>query len=331
MKGYRRMRTFAYACRPFDEISEFERCAREFGMEVKTAREALSIDNCSLAKGCDCVSVLTEPVSAEVLDSLKAAGVKMLGTRTVGFDHIDIEHAGKIGLKVFNSAYSSDSVAEFTVMLMLMCLRRCKSIIGRSAINDYSLKGLIGENLSGTNVGLVGTGAIGKRVAELLLGFGCGIFAYDKTPAEIEGVEYLSIEDLFRKSDIISLHVPLNDSTRHIINSGSIDSMKDGAVIVNTSRGGLIDTSALIGAMKAGKIAACGLDVLEEENGIFFHDFKSRVHGNSALSVLRDMPNAIITPHIAFYSRTSVSEMIRNCMLSFMLEGRGENSPFRIV
>jgi len=325
------MRTFVFACRPFDEKKEFENCAADFDTEIITTTRPINMDTVSMAEGYDYVSVITNPVNAEILDTLKSMGVKMLGTRTVGYDHIDYNHAKKIGMRISNSAYSPDSVAEFTLALMLMSLRKVKRIMQRAEINDFTLNGLIGSNLSERKVGIVGTGCIGQRVFELLRGFGCEINAYDPCPDESLGVKYLPLEELFSCCDLISLHAPLRETTRHMVNERSISLMRPGTVIVNPSRGALIDTSALIAAMKSGHIAACGLDVIEEEFDLYYYDRKNDVLDKDALALLRSMPNAIVTPHIAFYSDRSVHDMVRNCILSFVHDNRGEDNPFRIV
>ncbi len=325
------MKIYSFGCRPYDEMGAFEKYGREFGVDVSCTKQALSLENVALAKGADYVSVLTSPVTAPLLEALKDMGVKMIGTRTVGYDHIDCVHAKKIGIKVSNSAYSPDAVAEFTVMLMLMALRNMKRVIQRFEINDFTLKGLRGENLSERRVGVIGMGSIGQRVIELLRGFGCEICAYDPSHEDEPGVKFLSLEELFRTCDIITLHAPLKDNTRHIINRDSLALMPEGSVIINTARGALIDTAALIDALRSGKLAACGLDVIEDEAELYYYNRKSDIINNEALSILRDMPNVVLTHHLAFYTGRSVDDMVRNCLLSFIRDSRGEENPFRIV
>lgn len=325
------MKVFAFGCRPFDEVEVFNSLANEFDIELSCSKESLSINNVHLAKGADYVSVLTSPVDAPVLDELKKLGVKMIGTRTVGFDHIDCSYAEKIGLRVSNSAYSPDAVAEYTVMLMLMCLRNMKRIMERSAINDFTLKGLSGQNLSQRRVGIVGMGSIGLHVAEILRGFGCEIYACDPGKRDVPGVKMVESRELFAICDIISLHAPLKESTRHLINGETFALMPKGTIIVNTARGALIDTEALIEALRCGKIAGCALDVIEGEQGLYYHNRKSVVVNNQYLGILKDMPNSIISPHIAFYTQCSVGDMVENCLKAFILDSRGEKNPFRIV
>ena len=330
MEGYQ-MKIFAYGCRPYDEMKCFEKYASALGLDIKCTKESVREENAHLAEGYDYVSVLTNPVTDRIMDCFKTVGVKMIGTRTVGYDHIDCEYAKKIGMKISNSAYSPDAVAEFTLMLSLMSLRNMKRVLQRSSINDFTLKGLRGCNLSERKVGVIGTGTIGKRYIELLKGFGCEIYAYDPTPECIDGVEFLSLEKLFSTCDLFSLHAPLRESTKHIINKYTISLMPEGSVIVNTARGGLIDSGALIDALAEGKISACGLDVIEDEFDLYYYNRKSDVICNRALSILRDMPNVVVSPHIAFYTSRSVDDMVRNCIQAFINDEAGQENYFRIV
>ncbi len=325
------MKIFAYGCRPYDEMVCFEKYSKQFGIETCFTKQSVSLDNINLARGYDYVSVLTNPVTADMLDSFKDIGVKMIGARTVGFDHIDCEYAKKIGIKISNSCYSPDAVAEFALMLSLMSLRNMKRIIQRSSINDFTLKGLRGANLSERRVGVIGTGSIGRRYIELIKGFGCEVFACDYSSQRIEGVKYLPLDELFKTCDLFSLHTPLNGSTEHIIDKRALDLMPYGSVIINTARGALIDSAALIDALIKGKVAACGLDVIEHEFDLYYYNRKSDVINNPALSILRDMPNVIISPHIAFYTSRSVDDMVRNCIQAFINDEAGEINPFRIV
>lgn len=325
------MKVYSYGCRPFDEIEIFNEFAKDMNIDVCCTKEKLCLDNVHYAKGCEYVSVLTAPVDAPVLDELKSIGIKMIGTRTVGYDHIDCSHARMIGLKVSNSSYSPDAVAEYSVMLIIMALRNMKRILQRSSINDFTLKGLSGYNLSQRKVGIVGMGEIGKRVAEILRGFGCEICACDPNEREYPGVMLMEQEELFKYCDIISLHAPLKESTRHLINKTTLSLMSPDTIIVNTARGALIDTQALIDALMERKIAGCALDVIEAEHELYYYNRKSSVLENPYIGVLNNMPNTIVSPHIAFYTRCSVREMIYNCLKAFILDSKGEENPFSIV
>lgn len=325
------MKVFSFGCRPYDEMGIFADLADEMAVEVRCTKETLGLHNVHLAEGADYVSVLTSPVTAPILDGLSKMGVKMLGTRTVGYDHIDCAHASEIGLRISNSAYSPDAVAEYTVMLMLMALRNMKRIMERSSINDFTLKGLSGHNLSQRRVGIVGMGSIGLRVIELLRGFGCEICACDPSPENIPGVRIMEQRELFSYCDLISLHAPLRENTRHLINRENLALMPRGTVIVNTARGALVDTEALIDALRDGRLGGCALDVIEGEHELYYYNKKSEVLDNPHMGVLKNMPNAIISPHIAFYTRCSVRDMVANCLRAFILDSRGEENPFRIV
>ncbi len=325
------MKIFSFGCRPYDEMEVFAALSDELGIDVRCTKETLSINNVGLAEGADYVSVLTSPVDAPVLDELRRMGVRMIGTRTVGYDHIDCAHAREIGIRVSNSAYSPDAVAEYTVMLMLMAIRNMKRVIERSAINDFTLKGLSGHNLSQRKVGIVGMGSIGLRVAEILRGFDCEICACDTKMITYDGVRMMEQNDLFSYCDIITLHVPLRESTRHIINRDTLALMPKGTFIVNTARGALIDTEALVESLRSGRIAGCALDVIEGEHELYYYNRKSAVLDNPYLGTLKNMPNTIISPHIAFYTRCSVRDMVENCIKAFVLDSMGEENPFRIV
>ncbi len=324
------MKIFVYSCRSFDEEKHFDRISQQLGVEIYKSSQALGIDNAELAGGCEYVSVLTTPVPPPVIDKLAERGVKMISTRTVGYDHIDCEHAKKRGISVSNVSYNPECVAEYSIMLMLMSLRKTKRIMQRAEINDFTLKGINGALLRDKTVGVIGTGSIGKALIENLKGFGCRIYAYDLYKSDI-GIEYLELDELLRRCDLISLHAPLTSETYHLIDGAAIEKMPDGVVIVNTARGGLIDSEALISALERGKVGACGLDVVENEAGLYYNDRRSAVINNHLMSILRDMPNVIVSPHMAFYTDRSVTDMVRNSLLSCVYHKKGVENPWQIV
>ncbi|MBE6114636.1 MAG: lactate dehydrogenase [Erysipelotrichaceae bacterium] len=325
------MKIFVYGQRPFDEAYYFEKYTQELGIEYNYTTRPFSKEIIDLATGYDAISISTTPVDKECLDRFKELGVKIISTRSIGYDHIDIEYAKSIGIKVTNVSYNSECVAEFTMMLLLMTLRKCKSIMNGASANDYTLQGLSGELLCTKTVGIIGTGKIGRTVLRYLKGFGCKVYAYSFHPDPTLGVEYLPLDELFTKCDVITLHTALTADTHHIINKEAIDKMPDGAVIINTARGGLIDTDALIDALESGKIGACGFDAIEDEGEYIWNDRKQTVLKNRRFAILRNMPNVLITPHIAFYTQETVSDMVRNSLLSCVLEEREEKNPWRIV
>ncbi len=327
------MKLFVYNYRDFDEAEFFTRYSREYGIELGICREAPTPENAGLAKGYGSVSIITTKVDRPLLEAWKAAGVYMLSTRTIGYDHIDLAAAEELGISVSNASYSPACVADYTVMLMLMCIRKMKRIMERAAINDFTLPGIQGKELHTMTVGVIGTGRIGRTVLRNLSGFGCKLYAYDRFENEEskQYAEYLPLEELLARCDIITLHLPLDDSNRHMIGRESIKLMKPGAVIINTARGGLIDSQALIEALEAGKIGAAGLDVVENEFGLYYYDRKSDPLGNRELSILRGFPNVIVTPHMAFYTDQAIDDMVHHSILSCIYREQGKDDPWKVL
>lgn len=311
------MKIAAYNYRDFDEAVYFDKYAREYDVEIIPVRESPCQANAYLAEGCEGVSIITTSVDEELITLWKEAGVRHISTRTIGYDHVDIEAAKKHNMAVSNVTYSTGSVADYTVMLILMALRRMKSIIMRSEGMDYSLKGNIGREISQLTVGIVGTGKIGCHVMRNLSGFGCRILAYDPYENEeaIKYGTYCTLEEIFKKSDVITFHTPANESSYHMVNKDTISIMKDGVVIVNTARGSIIDTLAFIDGLETGKIGAAALDVIENELGIYYGDYKYQVIGHREMSILKDLPNVLMLPHVAFYTEQSVSDMVEHSIM----------------
>ena len=325
------MKLFAYGCREFDEEAFFLKHAKELNVELGISREPVSMETAELARGYDYISILTSPVPAELVDRFREMGVRMISTRTIGYDHIDYHHAKEVGMKVSNVSYTPECVADYTVMLMLMSIRKMKRIMQRASINDFTLQGINGGLLPERTVGVIGTGRIGRAVIRDLKGFGCKVYAYDLYKSDQVDVEYLPLEELFARCDLITLHMPLTDENFHMIDRKAIEKMPDGVILVNTARGGLIDSDAMIEGLESGKIGACGLDVVEDEFQMYYFDRRSDVVGNRRLSILRDMPNVVVTPHMAFYTDRSVSDMVHNSILSCLYDDRGEKNPWQVV
>lgn len=325
------MKLFAYACRPFDEEPFFLQHAKELGVELGYTQQPINEETLDLCRGYEYLSILTNPVTAPMIDRLRELGVKMISTRTIGYDHVDYQYAKSVGMKVSNVSYTPECVADYTLMLMLMSLRKMKRIMQRAVINDFTLKGIQGSLLSERTVGVIGTGRIGRSVIRNLKGFGCKVYAYDVYPNPNVDVEYLPLDELFSRCDLITLHAPLTDANFHLIDREAIAKMPDGVVLINTARGGLIDSDAMIEGLESGKIGACGLDVVEDEFQMYYYDRRADVLGNRRLSILRDMPNVVVTPHMAFYTDRSVSDMVQNSMLSCLYDERGEKDPWRVV
>ncbi len=325
------MKLFVYGYRPYDEAGAFRRYAEKLNVTLGLCQEPPSMANAALAEGYDCISIVSTPMPKELIVRFRSLGVRMISTRTVGYDHIDLETARMVGMRVSNATYSPDCVADYTVMLMLMALRRMKRIMQRSDIHDFSLPGTIGRELRDCTVGVLGAGRIGKTVLRDLQGFSCRRLAYSRTPDPSLDVEYVPLEELYRQCDILSLHIPLRQDSFHMIDHGAISQMKDGVILVNTARGGLIQTEALIEGLECGKIGAAALDVLEDEGGLFHFDRKSDQIGHRAMSILKDMPNVIFTPHMAFYTEEAIGDMVCHSIESCVLELGGQDNPWRIL
>lgn len=319
-----------YNLREFDEREFFDKYTLEYGLEIISSPETPSIANAHLADGCRYINIITTPVDRQLLDKFYSQGTRYLVTRTIGYDHIDIDSAENIGIKVANTPYAPDGVAEYTIMMMLMCIRKMKSINRRFIIQDYTLKGLIGRDLSDMTVGVVGTGRIGTRLIEMLSGFGCKIIASSPHPNSkaAEYAEYAELEQLYRESDIITFHAPANSDTKYMVNADTIAKMKDGVILINTARGSLIDSAAMIDGLDCGKIGAAGLDVIENESDLFYYDKREDIINNKNMYLLNSYPNVIITHHMAFYTRQAVETMVRDSMKGAFCDISGNDNPW---
>ena len=241
-------------------------------------------------------------------------GVKYLPCRSIGYDHIPLDTAKKLGLRISHSHYPPDGVANYTIMLMLMCTRRMNEIMLRANVQDYSLPGKMGRDISGCTVGVIGTGKIGQTVIRHLSGFGCKILAYDLYPNDAvrQYADYVTLAELYAQSDIITLHTNATAENHHLINAGALAKMKDGVLLVNTARGTLIDPDALIAGLESGKIGGAGLDVIEDETGIYYYNRMGQAIPNRELNLLRSYPNVIVSPHTAFYTDVNVASMVQS-------------------
>lgn len=304
-----------------DEAVLFREMATRFGIRLAITDAALSEDNVELASGSRCVSISHKTqVTNSVLRELSRAGVKYISTRSAGYNHIGVDFARSVGITVGNVAYSPDSVADYTLMLMLMVVRNAKSIIGRADAHDFRLSEVCGKELRDMTAGVIGTGRIGTAVIDRLRGFGCRIVAYDHRPKT--SADYVSLDELLHQSDIVTLHTPLNIETHHLLNRWRMERMKHGAHIVNTGRGSLIDTVALIEALESGKIGGAALDVLEREEGIFYADYRKRPIANKELLKLQRMPNVLITPHTAYYTGHALKDMVEKSITNCLKFGK---------
>lgn len=312
------MRLFVYSMREFDEKPFFDKFCKEYGVEYAYTTQTPCVDNIDMVQGYDAVDIITTVIDAKMLDKFAEAGVRCITTRTIGYDHIDVEHAKKLGIHVSNITYSPASVADYTVMMILMGLRRIKHIMMRSDVQDYTLNGKLGRELHNCTVGIVGTGRIGTTVLEDLSGFGCRLICYDPYPNERASkiAQYVSLDELMEQSDIISLHAPATESNYHMINRKAIEKMRDNVGIVNCARGALIDSDDLIDGIESGKIGFACLDVVEHESGLYYFNRMGEPLNNPKLAILRSYANVIVTPHTAFYTDEAVSNMVENSILS---------------
>ncbi|MCE6997341.1 D-isomer specific 2-hydroxyacid dehydrogenase family protein [Saccharothrix sp. S26] len=304
-----------YGCEP-DEAVLFREIAPRFGVVPTITEAAVSEATVELASGHRCVSVGHKArITNSTLRALSRAGVSYISTRSIGYNHIDVDYAKSLGISVENVAYSPDSVADYAVMLMLMAIRDVKSTIRRADAHDYRLNDVRGKELRDLTVGVVGTGRIGSAVIDRLWGFGCQKLAYDIRPRS--SADYVPLDELLQQSDIVTLHTPLDATTHHLLDRRRIEQLKPGAIIINTGRGALIDTEALISALERGRVGGAALDVLEGEEGIFYADCRNRSVPSAQLVRLQQMPNVIISPHTAYYTdhalRDTVENSIANC------------------
>lgn len=306
------MKICAYGVRA-DEEQVFAAVSAARGVELVALKEEPSLANAAAAAGCEGVTILgANKIGPALLEAWRAGGVGYLSTRTIGYDHIDVACARRLGIRVCNASYPPSGVAEYTVMLMLLCLRKYKQALWRGQINDFSLAELQGRELGSLTVGVMGTGRIGRAVIQILTGFGCKILATTPHPRDdLRGVaEYVDRDTLYARSDLISLHMPLNQATYHMIDRAAIAKMRDGVVLINCARGAMADTDALIEGIESGKLGALGLDVLEGEEGINHVDHRDDILINRDMAYLRQFKNVVMTPHMAFYTDTAVASMV---------------------
>lgn len=279
-------------------------------IEITFFETRLSEATVKLAEGFDVVCVfVNDKVSKTVIDGLTQGGVKLIALRCAGYNNVDIEYAfGKIHV-VRVPAYSPYAVAEHAMALLLTSIRRIHKAYIRTRDFNFSLNNLTGFDLYGKTVGVVGTGKIGRIFINICRGFGMKVIAYDKFPAKDSDIEYVEMDELFERSDIISLHCPLTDENKHMIDDAAIKKMKKGVVLINTSRGALVDSEALLDGIKERKIGAACLDVYEEESNVFFHDFSGHIVEDDTLARLISMPNVIVTSHQAFLTNEALTNI----------------------
>ena len=322
------MRVAAFSVKPYDRVSL---ATAAVGLPIEWAwfEPRLDRDTARLAEGATAVNCfVNDQLDAATLDILSAQGVKLITLRCAGFNQVDLAAAARLSLPVVRvPEYSPHAVAEHTLGLILMLDRRLHKAYNRVREGNFSLEGLLGFDLFGRTVGVVGTGRIGRRVAEILLGFGCRVLAYDPAPEPelaARGVAFMPLDGLLAEADIVTLHCPLKPNTRHLIDAAAIARMKRGAMLINTSRGGLVDTPAVIAALKTGQLGHLGLDVYEEEADLFFDDHSNAIIRDDIFTRLLTFPNVVITAHQAFFTQNALDAIASQTVRNLVHFQRGE-------
>jgi len=330
------MRIAMFSTKSYDQRT-FERANREHAHdhEIAFLEPRLLPATAPLAAGYPAVCAFVNDIlDAEVLRALEQRGTRLVALRSAGFNHVDLEAADALGLTVARvPAYSPHAVAEHAVALILGLNRKLYRAYNRVREGNFSLEGLMGFDLRGRTVGVIGTGRIGVLFAGIMRGFGCEIVAYDPYPnPDAEAVlTYVSLDELFARSDIVSLHCPLTPATRQLIDARALARMRDGVMLINTSRGQLVDTAAVIEGLKSGRIGYLGLDVYEEEEGLFFQDLSARVIQDDVFSRLLTFPNVLVTGHQGFFTHEAVVDIAETTLANVSAFASGEGTLHRVT
>lgn len=296
----------------------------------------LTKETVSLAEGFTGVcAFVNDTLDAQVLQALSAGGTRLIALRCAGYNNVDLAEARRLGMTVVRvPVYSPYAVAEHTLALILALNRKIHRAYNRVREGNFAIDGLLGFDLNGKTVGLIGTGRIGQIMARICIGFGCDVIAYDQKPnpaCEAMGVRYLALDQIVATSDILSLHCPLTPQTHHLISPAVVASMKPGVMLVNTSRGGLIDATAVVDGLKSGQIGSVALDVYEEEGDVFFEDLSSTVIQDDVLARLLTFPNVLITSHQAFFTKEAMHEIARTTLANATGFEVGQIDPRNVV
>lgn len=323
------MRVAVFSTKPYDE--SFLRTANHAaGHELVYLEPRLSAETALLAAGCPAVcAFVNDDLSAQVLHTLADMGVRLIALRSAGFNHVDLATAARLGITVARvPGYSPHAVAEHCVGLILALNRKIHRAHNRVRENNFALTGLLGYDLYGKTVGVVGTGTIGANFARIMAGFGCRVLATDPYPSDDARryADYVPLDELLAGSHIVTLHCPLTPETYHLINRDRIALMRDGVMLINTSRGALVDTAAVIEGLKNGKIGHLGLDVYEEEADLFFEDLSDRFISDDMFSRLITFPNVLITGHQAFFTEEALRNIAATTIANITAFERGEGA-----
>ena len=326
------MKIMVYSFNEADERAFFDELCGAAGVEYAVCPDYPSLDNVHLAKGCEAIRIQVCDMNRELIAALHAQGVRYICTRSIGTEHIDMEAVREFGMRASHAVYSPESVANYAIMLMLMACRKLPYVLERARLQDFSLQGKRGRELSKMTVGVIGLGRIGRTVLRHLSGFGCrlmgcDVFVTDEAKALCEVV---NLETIYRECDVITLHCPATADNHHMIDEAAIAKMKPGVMIVNTARGNLIDSEALISALESGKIGAAALDVLEDEYGLYYMNRMGEPLANRELALLSSFPNVIVSPHTAFYTDVSIRDMAQCTLEAACAFARGEDTPLEV-
>ena len=320
------MKIVFFGTKPYDKMW-FEPLAREYGIDMEFVETKCADKSIVLAKGADAICVfVNDKITASMIDRLHEMGVKGILLRSAGFNHVDVKAAKDKMVILRVPSYSPEAVAEYAMAMLLTVNRKTHRAYTRTRDFNMSIQGLMGTNLHGKCAGVVGTGKIGQAMIRMLKGFSMEILAYDPYPNENLDVTYVTLEELMKKSDIITLHCPLTEETKHLINRQTISMMKDNVYLINTSRGALIESNALIEGLLNKKFAGVGLDVYEEEAGVFFEDRSDEIITDENLARLTTFPNVLITSHMGFFTSEAM-EAIARCTIENALELE-KNGPY---
>ncbi|MCD0470670.1 2-hydroxyacid dehydrogenase [Flavobacterium sp. JAS] len=327
-----------FSTQPYDKAF-FNKYNIDFGFELDFFETQLNPQTVILIEKTSIVCVFVNDIVNEaVIKQLAEKGVRVIALRCAGFNNVDLEVAKKYNLRVCRvPAYSPQAVAEHAMAMILTLNRKTHKAYNRVREQNFSLNGLLGFDLFGKTIGIIGTGNIGKAFAKIALGFGCKVLAYDivtNPEMEKDGVKFVTLDEIFKSSDIISLHCPLNEQTKHVINKKSIALMKDSVMIINTSRGGLIETASVIEGLKEGKIGYLGIDVYEQEEKLFFRDLSADIIQDDAIQRLMSFPNVLVTAHQAFFTNealTQIALVTFNNIKSLLAQNDIENKAALLV
>lgn len=329
------MKVAFFNTKSYDRLS-FDPVNSIYQHEIRYLEPTLSWETRSLADGCEAICIfVNDKADAKIIAYLAEIGVRLIALRCAGFNNVDLEAAHQHGLKVVRvPAYSPHAVAEHAVALILTLNRKIHKAYNRVREQNFSLVRLQGFDLYGRTVGVIGTGKIGGVFGNIMQGFGCKVIAYDKYPSEeikISGIEYVELNEIWEKSDIISLHCPLTPETHHIVNGEALAQMKNGAMLINTSRGGLIDTKAVIESLKSRKLGYVGIDVYEQEDELFFKDLSETVIEDETIALLMSFPNVLVTAHQAFFTNNALQQIAETTLQNISTVENENASPNEVT